>query len=38
MYQNDEDENERSNETEIIEFEIYYDDDYKHEIYFDEFA
>ena len=38
MYQRNKNENERSNETEIIEFEIYHDDDYEHEIHFDELA
>ena len=38
MYQNDKDENDRSNETEIIKFKIYHDDDYEHETHFDEFA
>ena len=38
MYQSDKDENDRSNEAEIIEFKVYYNDDYEHEIYFDEFV
>ena len=38
IYQNDEDENERSNEADIIEFEAYHDDNYKHETHLDEFA
>ena len=38
MYQNNENENEQSNETEIIKFKTYHDDDYEHETHFDEFA
>ena len=38
MYQNDKNENKRSSEAKIIEFEIYHDNDYEHEIHLDEFV
>ena len=38
MHQNDENENKQLNETKIIELKVYYDDDYEHEIYFNEFV
>ena len=38
MYQNNKNENDQSNETEIIDFEVYYNDDYEHEIHFNEFV
>ena len=38
MHQNDENENKRSNETKIIEFEVYHNNDYEHEIHLNEFT
>ena len=37
-YYNDQNENDRQNKTKIIKFKIYYNDNYEHEIHFDEFA
>ena len=38
IYQNDKNENERSNEAKIIKFEVYHDNNYEHEIHFNKFA